>query len=211
MTLTRYNEIMDRVEVTPEMRKRVLANAAAASAKPGKRRSPWKPLISCAACLVVILLASLALPKLDANKDPSVPTTQDLAQWGWQAVDYASAAELSEAAGFAVQEPPALRDAAQEAQYTLISGSLAQISYTVGDEIYTYRVSRSSEDNSGDYNEYEAERSDTLGGVSVCYKGSASACWLALWEANGFSRSLSASDGIPYADMEAYVRSVLNE
>ena len=206
--MTRYDEIMDRVKVTPEMRKRVLANAAAASAKPGKRRSPWKPLISCAACLVVILLASLALPKLDANKDPSVPTTQGLAQWGWEAVDYPSAAELSEAAGFAVQEPPALRDTAQETHYTLISGNLAQISYTVGGERYTYRVSPGSEDNSGDYNEYETERSDTLGGVCVTFKGSASACFLALWESNGFSYSLSASDGIAYDEMESHVLSV---
>lgn len=209
MTLTRYNEIMDRVTVTPEMRERVLANATEAAAKPIKRRVGWKPYLLVAACLALVLLGSLTVPKLVSGPVPSGPAEAGSMQGGWNRTEYDSAEALSKAAGFSVSEIPALAEAASEKACALIGGNLAEITYTVESAACTYRVSPGSEDNSGDYNEYASVQTAEIGGVSVTLKGDETGCHLALWEANGFSYSLSCGDAIPCADMEAYVASAL--
>ena len=207
--MTRYNEIMERVEVTPEMRHRVLANATEAAAKSVKRRSPWKQYVLVAACLALVLLGSLTIPKLLNNAEPGTQQTDALAQGGWNAGEYDSAEALSAAAGYAVRDVPALVDAAAEKTYTLIGGDLAQITYTIGDQAFTYRVSPGSGDNSGDFNEYSSVKTVAIGGVTMTLKGDEISCRLALWEADGFSHSLSCGAGISYADMEAHVISIL--
>ena len=207
--MTRYNEIMERVEVTPEMRERVLAKATKAAAKPVTRRNPWKSYLAVAACLALVLLGSLTLPKLLNNTETDPQPTDALAQGVWSAAAYDTVKDLSEAAGFAVQDIPSLRGAASEVDYTMIKGDLAQINYTVGERFFTYRVSVGSEDNSGDYNAYTSVQTVDIGAVPVTLKGDETGCHLALWEAKGFSYSLSCDAGIPYTDMEAYVTSAL--
>lgn len=205
--MTRYDEIMERVEVTPEMRERVLANATEVAAKPVTRRNPWKSCLAIAACLVLVLLGSLTLPRLLSRPATPVPTEGDLQQGGWEITEYGSVEALSEAAGFAVQDVPALADARKTC--ALISGELAQIDYTTADTAITYRVSPGSGDNSGDYHAYSAVESREIGGVPVTFKGDGASCSLALWEAGGRAYSLSCFAGIPYDAMESYVRSVL--
>jgi hypothetical protein len=211
MTLTRYNEIMDRVKVTPELRERVLtgaAQAAEAAAGAQKRRGAWRPWVLAAACLALVLLGSLTLPRLGRSPETAAPTEVSEVQGGWDAVEYDTIRALTEAAGFPVEEVPALRDAAGKS-YLLIGGELAEITYTVSGNRYYYRVSPGSGDNSGDYNDYPTERTVELEGVSVTFKGEGGACRLALWEANGFACSLACDNGVPQQDLEALVRSVI--
>ena len=209
MTLTRYNEIMERVTVTPEMRERVLSNAAEAAAKPGTRRNPWKSCLAIAACLALVLLGSLTLPRLINRPETTTPTGGDLLQGGWELTEYDSPEALSAAAGFAVRDVPALAAASAEKTCALIGNDLAEITYPVADTEFCYRVSPGSGDNSGDYNEYTSVQSVELGGVTVTFKGDETNCCLAFWEKGGYACSLSCLAGIPYADMEAYVLSAL--
>ena len=214
MTLTRYNELMDRVEVTPEMRERVLANAAEAAAQPPKRRGVWKPWVLAAACLALVLLGSLTLPRLVSRQNTPAPSDTAgadtaLAQGGWERTEYDSAAALSAAEGFAVRDVPALFEAAEEKTYALIGGELAELNYTLEGVSWCFRVSPGSEDNSGDYNEYADVQTVDVGGVPVTLKGDGAVCSLALWKAGGFSYSLSCDGGVPRAEMEACVASAL--
>ena len=123
-------------------------------------------------------------------------------------LEYDTIRALSEAAGFPVEEVPALRDAAGKS-YLLIGGELAEISYSVSGNRYYYRVSPGSGDNSGNYNDYPTVETAELEGVSVTFKGEGGACRLALWEANGFACSLACDQGVPQQDLEALVRSVI--
>ena len=208
MTLTRYNEIMQRVRVTPEMRVRVLANAVASAAQPVRRRSPWKHFALAAACLALVVFGMLTLPRLSKTPQPTEPADTSPVQGGWDAVEFDSAEALSAAAGFPVREIPALASAGEKS-YVLISHEIAQIACVDDSVGYWYRVSSGSEDNSGDYNEYGTARTAELDGVSVTLKGEAGACYLALWEKGGFSYSLGCDAGIAYAAMEALVRSAM--
>ena len=50
----KYDEIMDRVEVTPQMRQRVLRNLE--QAQTGKKKSlVWRQVMSLAACVAIVL------------------------------------------------------------------------------------------------------------------------------------------------------------
>ena len=69
MTLKgRYDKIMDRVQMTDEMRARVLEEVRQAdlSAPEDRRRAPaaWRRWGAMAACLAVVIAGGLALPHL---------------------------------------------------------------------------------------------------------------------------------------------------
>lgn len=208
MTLTRYNEIMQRVKVTPEMRMRVLTNAVAAAAQPVRRRSPWKHFALAAACLALVVFGVLTLPRLSKTPQPTEPADTSPVQGGWDAVEFDSVEALSAAAGFPVREVPALASAGEKS-CVLISHEIAQITCVVGDAGYCWRVSSGSEDNSGDYNEYDTVRTAELGGVSVTLKGDVASCYLALWEKGGFSYSLACDAGLDFSEMEKLVLSAM--
>ena len=53
MTL-KYEQIMDKIEVTPEMRQRVLRNVEAEQAKQ-KKRQLTRRLVTLAACLAIVV------------------------------------------------------------------------------------------------------------------------------------------------------------
>ena len=53
MTL-KYEQIMDKIEVTPEMRQRVLRNVGAEQAKQ-KKRQLTRRLVTLAACLAIVV------------------------------------------------------------------------------------------------------------------------------------------------------------
>ena len=201
MTLTRYDEIMDRVRVTPEMRDRVLKNVAAAKAAPVRRQ--WKRYAALAACLALVVLGCLTLPKMlsPADEPGQVMTT-------WQREEFDSADTLSEAAGFRMQEIPALADTATERSYALISGNLAEIVYVCPDGEYCLRAGPDGEDVSGDYNAYPDVRTADSRGRSVTLKGEADACRLALWSDGGHACSLSFPDGCSFDEALSLVDAV---
>ena len=82
MTLKgRYDELMDRVQMTDEMRARVLEKVRQAdlSAPEDRRRAPaaWRRWGAMAACLAVVIAGGLALPHLlpqNGTEDPPVMT-----------------------------------------------------------------------------------------------------------------------------------------
>ena len=188
MTLTRYDELMDRVRVTPGMRERVLKNLEEAKPAP---RSPWKRYAAIAACLALVIVGALTLPDLlspPAQEPGQVMTT-------WQREEFDSAEALSEAAGFRMAEIPALSDTAAERSYALISGDLAEIVYVCPDGEYCLRAGPDGEDVSGDYNDYPTVKTAGSRGRSVTLKGETDACRLALWSEDGRAWALSFPDG----------------
>ena len=120
--------------------------------------------------------------------------------------EYLSAAELSEAVGFPVEElsADALPFAAQQVIYSSPGGEIAQIEYYGGtDEVLTLRTSEGLEDNSGVYEEYPVVTGFRAGGadgagpaVDVTLKGDGKRTYLALWSAGGYSWSLSSAEGL---------------
>ena len=200
MTLGKaYDEIMDKIEVTEEMRRRVLARIAAediAPVRPKVLRFPaWKKYLSAAACLILVIAGAAALPRLVRLLPP---------EGGVQVVpqieEAPSLAELSRLVGFEVEEGFALPFEPEETAYCSYWNELAQIQYSGAGQTATYRQSAGTADNSGDCTAYGDVDGITAGGLSVTLKGDGGLYVLAVWTDGTFSYSLRLSQGVPEAE-----------
>ena len=111
-----YQEIMENIEVTPDMRERILKNIQqpevrkASSKYRGKTFQRWYPA---AACVALLLCAALELPRLlspdtgtspdSASSDTDFPGEEQTTIVNGM-VSYDSAAALSAALGFPVED-----------------------------------------------------------------------------------------------------------
>lgn len=199
--MRKYEEVMERINVTPEMRARVLerirqTDLTAGRPVPVVRRSGFRRFVALAACLAVVLAGALTLPDILTPDHPDTPGVALPAG----PVEVSSAAELSALAGFPVSGLSDLPFALDEAGYSLI-GDLAQIDYRAGEDRLTYRKAPGNEDISGDYNLYELEETADVGGVAVTLRGNDGLFHLALWSREGFSYSISCTVGLERAEL----------
>jgi len=192
MTLSKYRELMDRVQVTDEMRERVLAAACERAEK--RRKAPWLRLISgrafgaVAACFALLLAGTLA-PFL-LRESANGPET-DLAAPVGGMEEMASAGELARAVGFPVEELSGLPVKAEKVEYLSCFGELAQITWSGAEGTAVFRKTAGSGDPSGDYNIYETVARREVGEIQVTLKGQGDKISLAVWESGGFSYSFS--------------------
>lgn len=187
-----YREIMERVQVTPEMRRRVLERvaeeaplAAPKSARPLRRYAPL------AACLALLLAGGLLLPQaLERGREqPSVLTVPSI-------TETSSLQALSALVGFEVAEEFSLPFPVEETTYCSYWNELAQVTYRGGAYTAVYRQSLGTGDNSGDYSTYGAVQDLSLSGRTVTLKGDGETCALALWTDGTYAYSLSLSPGV---------------
>lgn len=194
----RYDKIMDSIKVTDEMRSRILQNVQRAEITPDRksmviRFSSVKKYIALAACFAVVLVGALTIPNLLTPKPPA--DLDGLTQNG-DIVAVASAEELSAVVGFDVSDVSSIPFTVEETDYTAYWQELAEIKYTGVGQTMTYRKSTGTEDNSGDYNTYDVVADKELQGVTFELKGSGELYYLAVWNTNGYSYSLSFAEGI---------------
>ena len=115
---------------------------------------------------------------------------------------------LEAAVGFPVPVPAA----PVGFSFTLIQDigtTLAELRWSDEVQELTYRVSRGSSDNSGDYTVYPASGTLTVGDTSIQWRGDAGGIRVALWTREGFSFSLRASDGLTERQVRQMAESVL--
>ena len=195
MTLRKaYDELMGKIEVTPEMRRRVLERIAAEKIVPARpkvvRFPSWRIYLSAAACLALIIAGAAVLPQLTRPRPPEyVQTVPDIEE-------VRSLDELSELVGFRVAEGFALPFTPEETTYCSYWKELAQIQYSGQGQTATYRQSAGTEDNSGDYTAYGSVTEITAQGLPVTLKGDGDVYVLAVWTDGAFSCSLSLSQGV---------------
>ncbi len=199
MTLKkRYDEVMDRIEVTDEMRGRILGNIQKMEleAAPERNVIPFpnlKKYLSVAACFVVLLAGAFVAGNMTGifrPNDPAVLTPAD------GIVDVGTLEELSAHVGFEVEELNGLPFEVKETTYTVYWQELAEIVYTGEGQTATFRKSVGTEDNSGNYNAYANVKNIQIGSLTVTLKGNGDAYTLAIWSADGYAYSASLSDGI---------------
>ena len=207
MTSIRYNEIMEAVTVTPQMRERVLAGVEAAASGPGPRSGTWKRYAAIAACLILVLIGSLTLPGL-LKREAEPVTEPPVNQVPWGSEEFASLQALSEAAGFPVRGVPSLEASALRRVYSLFWGNLAQIDYETAAGEYCFRVRPGLEDVSGDYNEYAKLLTQSLEGCEVRFHGNGD-CAYADWTREGRAYALFFPAGTDYQSASALVLETL--
>ena len=179
----KYEEIMARVAVTPEMRQRVLGNVKAARAQ--KRKRLARQLTALAACMAIALCGWLVLkPNPAQEAEPGVMGT-------FQIEEAATIEELSAKTGIPLKELTGIPFPVEQTQYVSYWENLAEVKYTGGSEELRYRKSQGTEENSGDYNVYDREETAEIGGNSVTLKGGDEGFTLAIWTDGSYAYSIS--------------------
>ena len=214
--MKRYDEIMDHIRVTDDMRSRILENIEAGDIAAERRRKQTDrtvtKLLSMAACLAVIIAAASAL-----RSPAQVSTSDDLqtnegdtpgfVQGGADIVEPDSAAALSAAVGFEVNDID-LPFTPEQTEYISYWHELAEIDYTGAGKTARYRKAAGTEDCSGDYNVYTDVTEFEAGSITVTLKGDAGQYTLAIWTDGSYSYSLSLSDGLSLSDWQALMNSI---
>lgn len=190
-----YDEIMEHIAVTQEMRQRVLANIAQEDVTPVPpkivRLPPLKKYLSVAACFILLLAGAASLPRLLDRTQPEPPpvlTAPNIAQ-------AASLSELSALVRFEVTTEFSLPFEPEETTYLSYWNEMAEVVYSGEACSAVYRQSMGSNDNAGDYNIYSDEVELTAGGRTVTLKGDNGIYVLAVWTDEAYSYSLSLSPG----------------
>lgn len=169
-------------------------------------------LLSMAACLAVIIAIASAL-----RSPAQVSTSDDLqtnegdtpgfVQGGTDIVELDSAAALSAAVGFEVNDID-LPFTPEQTEYISYWHELAEIDYTGEGKTACYRKAAGTEDCSGDYNVYTDVTEFEAGSITVTLKGDAGQYTLAIWTDGSYSYSLSLSDGLSLSDWQALMNSI---
>lgn len=214
--MKRYDEIMDHIKVTGDMRSRILENIEAENIAAERRRKQTgrtvTKLLSMAACLAVIIAVASAL-----RSPAQVSTSDDLqtnegdtpgfVQGGADIVELDSAAALSAAVGFEVNDID-LPFTPEQTEYISYWHELAEIDYTGEGKTACYRKAAGTEDCSGDYNVYTDVTELEANGTTVTLKGDAGQYTLAIWTDGSYSYSLSLSDGLSLSDWQTLISSM---
>lgn len=193
----KYNEVMEHIEVTPEMRQRILKNIQQVDLTAQKSTKAvqfpwWKQLATVAACLAVVLTGILTIPKLlnPGVNDPYVDLNPVA-----DIVEVSTIEELSEEVGFPVNEMSGLPFQVEDTTYIAYWKEVAEITYTGDEQTAVYRKGIGSSDISGDYNIYNSEIEMKVNDCDVTLKGNDNVYSLAIWTDDDYSYSLSLSDG----------------
>lgn len=205
----KYNEAMEHIEVTPEMRSRILNNIENIDFAEKKRtkivRFPnIKRFATLAACLAVMLVGALTLPNLlDISNEPPVIENNDI-------VEVSSVEELSKTVGFEVSEPGNLPFESESVVYTAYWAEMAEIIYTNDEQTAAFRKGIGSDDVSGDYNSYELTSKISVNDINATLKGNGETYTLAIWTDGEFAYSLSLSEGVGDAEWIEMLQTIID-
>lgn len=246
----KYKEIMDQVRVTDEMKQRVLQNVKEemeAEKMPESEKiirsrflsyGRTSRYISAAACILMLLVGGLTVPKLLNRTNSANPTetavgmvpgenqgetmaasgtTGDFqgeaggevgAMAGNGMVEVDSLAELSRSIGFSVSEVKNIPFEATNTVYVNGWNDFAQIVYQGENQEVLFRKARGTDDISGDYNTYSDVKEVSVNTVTVTLKGENGNCSLATWQQDGFAYSLSCEPGVSESAFVEMIQSI---
>lgn len=196
---------MEKVEVTDEMRLRVLKNINNLDIKEHLNKPAIrflnKKFLPIAACVMIMVALPLAYI-LQRNTTNPIPPQTHLEN---EIIEVDSLDELSNMVGFEVQE---LSVDDYKVKYTSYWRKMAQITYISEIQTIIFRQSLGIEDNSGDYTEYEIVEQQNIEGIEVTLKGhEIDKIKVASWCKGDMSFSINISKGI---SLEEYERLIYN-
>ena len=212
--MSKYNEIMDKIEVTDEIRRKILdnieeecTNANNSVRFPNRNKKKYASLVGIAAVAAVCIIAGKGI----MSNTPTVPDNPEGEVAIMGPSDVSSLQELSNNVGFDVEDVPVLFNSATDVHYTAI-GDIAQIVYTTADNEVTWRKAPGSDDISGDYNTYATIVEKEIDGINMTIKGNedendVNKFFNATWTKDGYSYSLSFENGVDLTEIEEIINS----
>lgn len=228
-----YDEIMDRIVVNDDMRRRVLQNVEKEPANNVElqedsavwegeekrlrrmRRYRISRYLSGAACLALLITGVALIPQI--NRGQQEPTSgQEMVGVVNGMETVASAEELSQKVGVPVSDLKDLPFTVEHTKYTNGWGEFAQIDYEGVDadgdaQSLCYRKGTGEDDISGDYNVYEIEEAVDVTGTQVTLKGSADGYALAVWNESGYAYAVSVTKKITKDEILQIVEEIVKK
>lgn len=206
--MIKYNEVMEHIEVTDDMRSRILQNVGKHfEGKKRAKRRIWFPVLGTVAAAAVLLLV---ISPWNINTPVTPPDDQNpsamLGTYGEQA--YASASELSAAVGFEIPEITELPFEVREIRYRSIV-DYAEVFYVGDNETLIFGMSFGTEDNSGDYTKYPSVNTVSLDNEDITLKADDSGVRLVIWTDGTYAYSLMDDRGLKEEDALQMVREIM--
>ena len=201
-----YQRLMDAVVVTPELEERVLEAVTRRADRRHFIPSPSVRRLRLAALVAAICCAVLVIKPAYGGVFPI--STPPLVQGGYGSVEYDSPRALAEALSWPLAIPTALPEGYSLQLVQSLPGELAELRWSDGTDTLCYRMAPGSEDISGDYTQYGEISTRAVGTWSVQCRGEDGTIRTAVWEAEGYSYSLSDSGGLSPAELEAVLSSI---
>ncbi len=196
MTLrSAYDEIMEHVIVTEQMRQRVLAGVESADlghAGNAVRVSHLRRYGAAAACAALLLVGAAVLPQYLEMQQTQRPGQVETVP---RFTEVSSLAELEDTVGFAVEELTKLPFPVTDTVYTAFGREMAEIRYCGETETAVLRKAVGIDDPSGDYTQYAEELVLEINGTSVTLKGEDGRYVLALWKEGDYAWSVRLWEG----------------
>ena len=201
-----YQRLMDAVVVTPELEERVLEAVTRRADRRHFIPSPSVRRLRLAALVAAICCAVLVIKPAYGGVFPI--STPPLVQGGYGSVEYDSPRALAEALSWPLAIPTVLPEGYSLLLAQSLPGELAELRWSDGTDTLCYRMAPGSEDISGDYTQYSEISTRAVGTRSVQCRGEGGMIYTAVWTADGYSCSLSASGGLSPAELEAILTSI---
>lgn len=212
MTLAeKYNETMNKIELSAEARQRILGNIQDMelnTRKHGKvvQLPQWKRWAALTACAAVVLFAVITLnPHTTINPIEQPGGVQIVNPF----VDYETLDDAAKAAGFDLDVPETVDGYSGEKSIQVVDNRMIQILYTDDNEnSLLIRKEAGSADISGDYNDYDEINTIFVGEYSVTLKGNNGTVSTAIWVNDGYSYAVNADAPISTEDMIALIAAI---
>lgn len=206
--MNKYDEIMEKIVVTKEMRTRILSNIKQTAPKSKNKilRLPaYRKYLPVAACLVVLLIGATVIPNVLKNGQTDDPLVYEQSN----GIAYADNAEaLSAYVGFPVNEISSLPFEATEITYLAYEREMAEISYANEEQTLYFRKSIGTEDNSGDYDTYDTLSQITVKDCPITIKGNDQLYNLAVWNDGQYSYSIGVTNGISQDELSVLIETL---
>lgn len=203
--MSKYNKIMDKIRITPEMHERIMSNINETDFEIQKPKEiffkKYRRYISIAACLMIFIASIMYIQNIVNMEKNQMQVVPDI-------VEYSSKSDLSSSVGFEVKDIKNIPFDVEEIQYISHWKDLAQIIYVGKDNSITFRMSKGNEEVSGDYNEYEETKTYTLDSNSITLKGSKGLYNLAIWKDDNFSYLLQLDVAMSEEDLSYIIESI---
>jgi hypothetical protein len=205
MTLNKYNEVMEHVQVTEDMRSRILNNIGEGVKEQPKNvivfpKTRLVAMISVVAAVCILLIVQPWQNSI-SQKQPD-----DTLSVPFHITEATSKEELSSLVNFSVEELKELPFQITEKRYAAYGDDMAEITYLGEQQQLSFRKSVGTEDNSGDYETYSLDKKVAVEGVDVTLKGEENKISLAVWTKDGYAYSMRVSEGITEQEMIAMIK-----
>ena len=201
-----YKEIMNRVEMSEEMRNRILKNVSLRQENQPSafRHFRFPRALSVCASVLILAVGVTVIPQI-VKRNSAPPEYETLGNSGFTAsfsmIPCSSLKELSGRVKFQVSGLAQLPFEVTSVEYVSGADEFAQITYTGADNQIVFRQSASLGDISGDYNTYPDVVQSDYHNFSVTLKGENEKYVLAVWNTDKFSYSISCETGLSQEEM----------